>query len=142
MEGLGRHKVYLEVREKGDLVGWSYWDVQNRDNLGDKQELRGNGDGDSTQDSSQGVWAGVLEGRDHLGAVSQDGLGSRYKAMGAGKIWELCHGKNWDPGILWVQEGLCPVPTIIKRSLPFFTWIAEPWPWRWTTAGCKGEHRD
>lgn len=121
MEGLGRHKMYLKVREKGDLVGQNYWDLQNRDNLGDKQELRGNGGGNSTQDSSWGIWTGVLEGRDHLGAVSWDGLGSRN---------------------FWVQEGLFPVPVIIKRSLPFFTWIAEPWPWRWTTAGCKGEHRD
>lgn len=59
--------MHLEVREKGDLVGQNYWDVQNRDNLGDKQELRGNGGGHSPQDSSCGVWAGVLEGRDGQG---------------------------------------------------------------------------
>lgn len=125
MEGLGRHEMYLEVREKGHLVGQNSWDVQNRDNLGDKQELRGNRGGDSAQDSSWGV----------LGR----GIGGQ---RWAGMILELCQGMDWDPRTRWVQERIFPVPTIIKRSLPFFTWIAEPWPWRWTTAGCKGEHRD
>lgn len=85
--------------------------------------------------SGQGCWRAGM-GRDCLGAVAWDGLGAR-NSMGAGKIWDLCHGMDWEQGILWVQEGLFPVPTILKRSLPFFTWIAEPWPCRWTTAGCK-----
>lgn len=118
MEGLGRHRMFLV---KGDLVGQNSWDVQNRDNLGDKRELRGNGGGDSPKTPPGGVWAGVLESRGHLGAVPWDGLGPK-NSMGAG--------------------GDFPSTKIIKRSLPFFTWIAEPWPWRWTTAGCRGEHRD
>lgn len=100
--------MYLEVREKGDLVGQNYRDVQNRDNLGDKQELWGNGGGESTQEFFGNLGRGI------------GGQGW------AGIILELCHGMDWDPGTLWVQEGLFPVPTIIKRSLPFFTWIAEP----------------
>lgn len=124
MEGLRRHKLYLEVREReiqwdritGVCRAGIIWEI-NRSS------------GEMEVETA------------HKTLLGQSG--QRYWRAGMGRyILELYHGMDWDPGTLGVQEGLFPVPTTIKRSLPFFTWIAEPWPWRWTTAGCKGEQRD
>lgn len=47
----------------------------------------------------------------------------------AGIIRDPKYRMGWDPDTrLRAQDGLISVTANIMRSLPFFTWIAEPWP--------------